>query len=337
MTARAVSRPSLSRRVVASPAGRAMVAVALVLLLGCIFNADGAFFRLGTHRDVLRQSSVYGILACGMTLVIISGGIDLAVGSILALGAVVVSLLTIHLDVSPWIALPVTALLCATCGAASGCATSLLRIQPFIATLATMVFVRGLAKLLSGGMKVSTSVRQPDGTFAFVDVPEAFRAIDRRVLGGTVSVVTIVFLACVTVTWLLQSRHVWGRWIYAIGGNEEAARLSGVPVRAATVGAYVLCGLLAGVAGICQAAQERQGDPDAGVAYELVAISMVVIGGTSLRGGTGGVGLTLLGVLTIGYAEKILSINAVAEAGRLMLMGAILVVAVLAQRRRASA
>ena len=131
-----------------------------------------------------------------------------------------------------------------------------------------------------------------------------------------------------------MTKHRWGRYLYAIGGNEEAARFSGVPVIAVKTMAYVFSGMFAAVAGICQAAQEQQGDPEAGVGYELMAIAMVVIGGTSLMGGRGGIGLTLLGVLTIGYLDKILSINAVPEAGRLMLTGAIIVVAVLTQRRK---
>jgi len=135
-------------------------------------------------------------------------------------------------------------------------------------------------------------------------------------------------------SWIVLSRHFLGRQLYAIGGNEEAARLSGVPVRFTKVFAYAASGLLAAVAGICQAAQEQQGDPETGIGYELTAIAIVVIGGTTLSGGRGGIGLTLLGTLTIGYLEKILSINAVPEASRLMLTGAIIVIAVLAQKRR---
>jgi ribose/xylose/arabinose/galactoside ABC-type transport system permease subunit len=141
-------------------------------------------------------------------------------------------------------------------------------------------------------------------------------------------------VACALVTWLLLARHRWGRELYALGGNEEAARLSGVPVVRTKMLAYAASGLLAAVAGICQAAQEQQGDPEAGAGYELTAIAIVVIGGTPLTGGRGGIGLTLLGTLTIGYLEKILSINAVPEASRLMLTGIIIVAAVLTQRRR---
>ena len=123
-----------------------------------------------------------------------------------------------------------------------------------------------------------------------------------------------------------------GRYIYAIGGNEVAARLSGVPVFAVKVLTYGVSGLFCAVAGMCQAAQELQGDPEAGIAYELSAIAMVVIGGTTLAGGKGSVILTLLGVLTIGYLQKILSLNAAPEATRLMLTGAIIICAVLFQR-----
>lgn len=325
---------SLWKRFWAIPASRAFVALVLVLLLGCAFNADGAFFKIGTHRDALRQASVFGILACGLTLVIISGGIDLSVGSLVGLVAVSFALMTIHWGWSPWLSVPASLALGALCGAGSGAITAYFRIQPFIATLAMMVFARGLAKTISGGMKVSTAVKNPDGTFRYVDVPAVFRFIDNRILGGNLAMVTVIFLVCSLVTWVALSRHRWGRQVYAIGGNEEAARLSGVPVTWTKTLAYLASGLLAAVAGLCQAAQEQQGDPEAGVTYELTAIAIVVIGGTSLAGGRGGVGLTLLGTLTIGYLDKILSINAVPEASRLMLTGAIIVCAVLAQRGR---
>jgi ribose transport system permease protein len=317
-----------------SPAGRALVALLLVLVLGVVFNADGAFFKLGTHRDMLRQSSVFGILACGMTLVIVTGGIDLAVGSVLALVAVSFSLMTIHWDWSAWLAAPLALAIGAACGGVSGTLAARLRLQPFIATLAMMVFARGMAKWVSGGQKISTAVQNADGTYRYVDVPGVFRAIDSRILGDNLSVVTLIFLACAALTWIALARHRWGRELYAIGGNEEAARLSGVPVVWAKTLAYVVCGVLVAVAGICQAAQEQQGDPEAGMGYELTAIAIVVIGGTNLMGGRGGIGLTLIGTLTIGYLDKILSVNAVPEAGRLVLTGIIIVAAVLTQKRR---
>jgi ribose transport system permease protein len=316
-----------------TPAGRAFIALMLVMLFGIIKNGNGAFFDTNTHRDALRQASVYGILACGMTLVIITGGIDLAVGSVLALSAVCCSIMAIHWGWSPWVVVPLTLAVGSLCGSVSGVLTARLKIQPFIATLAMMVFARGLAKYVTGGQKMSRYRVLPDGGYQTYDLPSLFQAIDNRVLGENVSVVTLIFLACFAITYVLLSRFRWGRELYAIGGNEEAARLSGVPVVSSKVLAYVASGLLAAVAGICQAAQEQQGDPEAGAAYELVAIAMVVVGGTNLMGGRGGMGLTLLGVLTIGYLEKILSINNYHESYRLMLTGVIIVAAVLTQRR----
>ena len=332
----AASRPSgrFLSGLWANPGSRALIALALVLALGCLFHADGAFFKLGTHRDALRQASVFGILACGMTLVIISGGIDLAVGSVLALVAVSFSLMSIHWGFSPWVSVPLCLLMGAACGATAGGLTAWCRIQPFIATLAMMVFARGLAKTVSGGMKVSTAVKMADGSYRYVDVPEIFRILDSRVLHGAISGVSIVFLVCAAATWILLARHRWGRQLYALGGNEEAARLSGVPVNRAKTLAYAASGVLAAVAGLCQAAQEQQGDSETGGGYELTAIAICVIGGTTLTGGRGSIGLTLLGTLTIGYLDKILSINAVPEASRLMLTGMIIIVAVLAQRQR---
>lgn len=317
-----------------NPWARALLALACVVAIGLIAHADGAFHRWSTHRDMLRQVAVPGILACGMTLVIITGGIDLAVGSMLGLCAVFFAQLTIHRGWPAGVAIAAVLLAGAAGGAASGTLVARLRVQPFIATLALMVFARGLAKWVSGGQKISSAVQKPDGTYAYVDLPPVFHALDARLLGGNLAAVTLVFLACLALTWVVLAKLRYGRYLYATGGNEEAARYSGVPVARAKLLAYGLSGVFAAVAGICQAVQEQQGDPEAGAGYELTAIAIAVIGGNSLAGGRGGVGLTLLGALTIGYLEKILSINAVPEANRLMLTGLIIVAAVLLQRRR---
>ncbi len=382
-----------------SPAGRALIALLLVLLMGVVFNAHGTFFKIETHRAALREISVCGILACGMTLVIITAGIDLSVGSVLALVAVLFSLMIAPWGWPAWLALLACLAAGAACGAVSGTLAARLQIQPFIATLAMMVFGRGLAKAVSGGDKVPMGKLDAGGRLQDPPVVEIidseitwstpvlvllivaslaavawvawslWRRRDQtdpaeaspesgRLLGvplpvvkavcqgaalplavavaawGNFTIVTVILLACAAITWLLLARHRWGRELYAIGGNEEAARLSGVPVRTAKTLAYAASGALAAVAGICYAAQAKYGDPNAGSAYELTAIAIVVVGGTSLMGGRGGMVLTLLGALTIGYLEKILSINAVGDEGRLMLTGVIVVAAVLMQRRR---
>ncbi len=324
---------SLIVRALTSSAGRACLELLLVLLLGVIFNADGAFFKEGTHRDTLRQASVYGILACGMTLVIITGGIDLSVASVLAVSSVSFALLTMHMDWPWWLAIITCLLMGAAFGSASGALISNAKLQPFIATLALMTFAHGFARYITGGQKISTYVTQGDKVI-IKELPQVFKVIDSRILGGNVAIVSVIFIVCLIVAWIFLARHKWGRELYSVGGNEEAARLSGVPVRMTKFLAYTFSGIMCGVAGICQAAQETQGDPETGAGYELTVIAMVVIGGTSLAGGRGSMGLTLLGILTIGYLQKILSINAVQESGRLMITGIIIVLAVLTQKRR---
>jgi ribose transport system permease protein len=317
-----------------SPIARALVALGLMIAIGALFNANGAFFRWSIHRDMLRQVSVYGILACGMTVVILTAGIDLSVSSLLAFSAVLFAWLTLPRALPAVLAIPIVLLVGTGLGSLSGAFISRLQLQPFIVTLAMMVFARGLAKVVSGGTKITTFVTDSEGVSRVVELPTIFRAIDSRVLGGNISIITVIFLACVAVTWFCLSRLRFGRHVYSVGGNVDAARLSGVPVRRTLILAYGLSGLYSAVAGICQAAQETHGDPETGLGYELDAIAMVVIGGTSLAGGKGGVVTTLIGVLTIGYLQKILSLNAAPEATRLMLTGAIIITAVLFQRSR---
>lgn len=317
-----------------SPGVRAVAALLFVLCLGLVFNADGAFLKWDTHRDMLRHISVFGILACGLTLVIITAGIDLSVGSVLGFTSVLFALLSLRLGWSSWLAVPVCLAAGAACGLVSGGLVARFRIQPFIATLAMMVFARGLAKSLSGGQKVSTAVLGADGVYRSVDVTPIFGFLNSKILGQNIAVVTLLFFLCALICWTILARLRFGRYIYAVGGNEEAARLSGVPVTAVKLLAYGLSGFFCAVAGLCQAAQELQGDPETGGGYELTAIAIVVIGGTNLMGGKGGIGLTFIGAMTIGYLEKILSINAVGEASRLMLTGAIIVGAVLFQKFR---
>jgi ribose transport system permease protein len=276
---------------------------------------------------------VIGILACGMTLVIITAGIDLSVGSVLGLNAVLFALLSLRLAWSPLLTVCTCLIVGTACGALSGSVIAWFRMQPFIATLAMMVLARGVAKSISGGEKISSAALQADGTYVYMDLPQFFQRVDHKVLGGNVAVVTLIFLGCIVVCWILLAKLRWGRYLYAIGANEEAARLSGVPTGPVKLLAYSLSGAFAAVAGICQAVQEQQGDPEAGMTYELSAIAMVVIGGTSLMGGRGRIAFTLLGTLTVGYLEKILSINAVSEASRLILTGVIIVAAVLLQRK----
>jgi ribose transport system permease protein len=317
------------KRWLAEPAVLALVPLGLVLLLGAIFNQNGAFFEWATHRAMLREISVHGILACGMTLVIISGGIDLSVGSVLGLCAVLFALLSLPLRFGSGVTVFGVLAVGAVLGLISGLLVARARLQAFIVTLAMMVFARGLAKQLSGGKKITSYIEAG----ASIPYPEIWSALDTRILGGQLAVVSVIFFACALISHLVLSRLRLGRYLYAVGGNPDAARLAGVPVRATLTVAYVISGLFAAIAGLCQAAQETHGDPETGTGYELDAIAIVVLGGTSLLGGRGSIPQTLLGALTLGYLQKVLSLNAFSTESRLMLMGAIIVGAVLFQRR----
>jgi len=317
---------------VSSPRGRrevlfALAGVVLVALLGCVFNADGVFFRAGMHADTLWQNGAFGILACGLTVVIVCGGIDLSVGSVVALSGVVFANLVMKRDVSGAWAIPAAVAVGALCGLVSGSLIAFVRVQPFIATLAMMAFARGLAKWLSEGQVITK--------YPYPDLVESLNA-SVSIGGFKLSLHVGVFLVCAALTLLFLRTTTRGVYVYAVGDNEEAARYAGVPVRLTKVLAYSLCGGFAGLAGVLFAALERQGNPDGGVGYELTAIAMVVVGGTPLSGGRGGIVLTVLGMLTIGYLRKILDINAVETAMQLMITGGIIVAAVLAQgiRRR---
>jgi ribose transport system permease protein len=315
------------------PLTRSLVPLVLVVTLGAIFHQEGAFYAWDTHRAMLREISVHGVLACGMTVVIISAGIDLAVGSVLALSAVGFAWLLMPLGLGAPLAVALTLCIGLAAGALSGIIVARHTIQPFVVTLAMMVFARGLAKLLSDGKKITNYVVDDSGVGRVVELPAIFGAIDTKVLAGNLSIVTLVFATVAIVTWVILDRLRIGRQLYAVGGNADAARLAGVPVERTQLFAYAYCGLTAAIAGICQAAQETHGDPETGMGYELDAIAMVVLGGTSLMGGRGSLGLTLIGALTLGYLQKVLSLNAFSTEARLMLTGVIIIAAVLFQRR----
>ena len=316
------------------------MALAAVFLLGVLFSprgrADGTliFLTLENQANVLRAIAEIGLLATGMTLVIITAGIDLSVGSVLGMCATLFAFFLIRWQISTVPALVLTLAAGGAAGFLCGFLTAWFRIQPFVATLAMMVSARGAAKWISEGEKIMSELKnRSDGT-VYREVPAAFEWLGARVFHDRIAVVSLVFLATLLLGHLLLAHTPFGRALYAVGGNEEAARLSGIRVRTVKTLAYTICGLLAALAGICHAAQDTYGNPDAGLMYELSAIAAVVIGGTSLMGGRGGMLLTLVGVLIIGYIENLLRINNVAYHIRLVVQGAIIVAAVLIQKRR---
>lgn len=308
---------------------RPFIGLAAVFVLACMFSpvrrGGLIFLDAGNLADILRQVSERGILAVGMTFVILAGGIDLSVGSVLAFAATLSAVMLMRGGYgTPETVLAVLAA-GLVLGAVNAWVTTKGRIQSFIVTLAMMSVARGLARLVSGGSGVE--IGYGDG-----GAPESFAQLGGR-LGALVPVPALVFLATVAVAWVVLNRMRFGRYVHAVGSNEAASRLSGVPVTAVKFGVFSICSLLAALAGIIHCAQLEQGNPNDGVAYELDAIAAVVIGGTSLSGGKGTVVGTLVGTLIIGVINNLLGLNNVDANVQLLLKGAIIVGAVLLQRQ----
>jgi ribose transport system permease protein len=320
---------------------RGVIAFLLVFILGCIFTPRAAdtglpiFLSLRTQLDILYEYSEYGLLAVGLTLVILTGGIDLSVGSVLGLSATLFALLTIGYGWGTAAAVPVVVLAGLAAGTINGTLVARFRMQPFVATLAMMTAARGLAKMTSGGIKVQPAA-QPWYKLQD-DTPAFFHWISQSLPGFAVKPAVLIFVITLGVMALVVRSTAYGRRLFAIGGNEEAARLSGMPVARTKIVTYALCAGFAALAGIINASRQDIGDPEAGATYELDAIAAVVIGGTSLAGGKGSMFYTLIGTLIIAYINKILSLNAVPTASRMIIQGAIIAVAVLVQRQRRNA
>jgi len=300
--------------------------VALAIVVSPNRGGRLVFLDLGNLTDILRQVAEKGILAAGMTPVIISGGIDLSVGSLLALSATAAALLLMHAGFG--VALTATLVLAigAAVGFVNGAIVATWRIQPFIVTLATMSAARGIGRYFSGGAAVPMA-------FGAGAAPEAFRQLGGQIV-PFVPVPAILFLAAVCGIYVLLAHTRTGRYAYAIGDNEAAARLCGVRVGVQKTIVYVICGVLSALAGLVHCAQLEQGNPNDGVAYELDAIAAVVIGGTSLSGGVGTVGGTLIGTLIIGVINNSMGLNNIDANLQLILKGAIILGAVWLQRRQ---
>ena len=372
-----------------------VLGLALIFIAGCLLSKE--FLTVANQRDALRAVSSMGIVAVGMTFVILTAGIDLSVGRMIGLCSTIAAMLLMEREwthasrlsmlglgmvgvivaCTVWalsggyvrgrtarIALTVGAgvmasalavcwgvgqvgtgfrlpgvLLAAplvgmTLGAASGVTTAKGRLQPFVATLAMMIFCYGLARIVAGKGGAVHSLG-----YGTAEVDPAFQLLRQRLPLGVgawrieemIPVPGIVFVLVAIVGHLVLLSQVWGRRIYAVGGNEEAARLSGIDVDTVKIAVYAVSGLLAGLAGVMDCAQYQQGKPDAGAGLELDAIAAVVIGGTSLMGGRGSVGGTVVGVLIFAYLNNILFLKGYRSEIQLVVKGIVIVIAVLAQ------
>ncbi len=286
--------------------------VGLILLCLGLFIATPAFLTIPNLINIGVQAAVVAILAFGMTFVIVTAGIDLSVGSVAALGAMVsaYSFTTLNLPgiLTVLIGLGVGAL----SGAVSGVAIAYGKLPAFIATLAMMSIARGFTLVISNGTPIKTS--------------EAVNMLGGD-LFGIPSPIFAMALAGI-VCWFVLSRTVLGRSMYAIGGNEDAARLSGIPVKKVLVAVYALAGLFSGLAGLVLAGRLSSAGPQAGQGYELDAIAAVVIGGASLAGGSGRATGTLIGAILLAVIRNGLNILNVSSFWQQVVIGCVIALAV---------
>jgi ribose transport system permease protein len=317
-----------------TPAGQALIALVIIVIVAAFVSpstADGSriFLQAGNLTDILRQVSIIGIISLGMTFVILTGGIDLSVGSVLALSTGLVAiLLTRWWPDSPAplhmaLAIGLSIVACGAVGITNGAIVARLGVQPFIVTLASMIGIRGFAKWLTGNENIDIGFGE--------DVAARFAAIF-HVKGLVIG----CYVVCATVAVALLSKTVFGRQVRAIGDNPTAARYAGLPIVRTQLWVYALAGALAGLAGVLYAAENHQGNPNAGVAYELDAIAAVVIGGTRLSGGQGTVGGTIVGTLIMGVLTNVLRLSNVDSNVEMMVKAIIIVLAVAIQKGRAS-
>ncbi|MBD7945897.1 MULTISPECIES: ribose ABC transporter permease [Psychrobacillus] len=293
----------------------------LILLVVIITIMSPNFLTVNNLMNVLRQVSINALIAFGMTFVILTGGIDLSVGSILALtGAVTAGLLAGGMD--PILAMLIGLVLGAILGAINGIIISKGNVAPFIATLATMTIYRGLTLVYTEGRPISGL----GDSLSFQMIGKGY------FLGIPVPVVTMV--VAFAVLYFILKKTTFGRRVYAVGGNEEASRLSGIKVGRIKIYVYALTGALAALASLILTSRLNSAQPTAGNMFELDAIAAVVLGGTSLTGGRGWIVGTLIGALIIGVLNNGLNLIGVSSFFQQVVKGAVILLAVLIDRKK---
>ncbi|MDD4591543.1 MAG: ABC transporter permease [Parabacteroides sp.] len=294
-----------------------MVLVLIGLLVICTL-ASPFFLTVSNILNVARQISIIGILSVGMTFVILTGGIDLSIGPTMALTTVLIALLS---GCSGIVAVLAALAVGFLVGIANGSIIAYLNVQAFIVTLGMMSVLKGIGLTIAKGSPIT-------------GVPQSILFLGRGKLFGTIPGQVIIFICVAIVATVILKYTSLGRYTYAIGGNPEATRLSGINVKRYTMLIYGISGLLAGLAGILMATQLNMGEARLGDGYEMDAIAAVVIGGTSLKGGVGTVGGTIIGILIIGFLGNLLNLMDVPSYTQLIFKGAIIVIAATMQTER---
>lgn len=337
----AISRRERLTRVL-SVLGSLQGYIGLILIVCFGILSKGDIFWNGINlTNAVGDFASRGILAVGETLVILIAGIDLSVGSLLGFCSMTAALLLTTRGLNPFVIVCLSMVVGAAFGFCNGAATAWLRIQSFIVTLAMLSIARGLDRQLSNNVSVGTQIVGPNGNltppsaaFQLLGTPGHNLFNLSLPFVGTVGIyypVLAFIIVCIVFQFIL-SRTSFGRHIYAVGGNETAARLSGVNVTLIKIAVFMLAGMLAGFAGPIDAAYSASADPLAGQSYELDAIAAAVIGGASLMGGKGTIIGTLVGALILTLLDNVLGLNAVSDNWQLVIKGLIVVVAVVLQR-----
>ena len=299
-----------------------VVMYALFYGLTLYFSDDGTsnFITANNNMNILRQVAINLVLACGMTFVILTAGIDLSVGSILAVAAV----LGMHMSMSEsmaWLAIPVFVVSGLACGLINGTMVAYFNINPFVVTLGTMTALRGAAYLLANGTTVLNR-----------DIP-SFEWLGN---GDFLAVPWLIWVAAVVsiVSWFILRKTILGLHIYAVGGNPTAARLTGIKVSTVLLFVYAINGFYSGIAGAMSSSRLYAANGNWGVGYELDAIAAVVLGGTSLSGGIGSIWGTVIGALIIGVMNNGLTILGLSSFWQYVAKGVVIVLAVLLDKWR---
>jgi ribose transport system permease protein len=304
----------------------------LAALLSPERNGANVFLEPRNLLNIVRFASENGIIAIGMTLVILTGGIDLSVGAVLALCAVGAAACMTRYGFGTAETVLVALAIGGLVGIVNGVVSTKFNIQSFITTLAMLGVARGIASLWSGGYAIPLAFGEGEGM-----APPSFKAIfagEVDLFGLAVPAPVFYFLGVGLIASFLLRRTGFGRHVYAVGGNETAARLSGVNVDRVKVIVFAASGLLAGLAALLHAALVNQGSHIDGNGYELNAIAAVVIGGTSLMGGVGTIAGSMIGALTLSILDNILGLRNVQSEYQAILKGVIIVLAVIVQRQR---
>ena len=299
-----------------------VVMYALFYGLTIYFSDDGTsnFISAANNMNILRQVAINLVLAAGMTFVILTGGIDLSVGSMLAVAAVLGMKMSLP-DAMPWLALPTFILAGLACGMLNGTMVAYFNINPFVVTLGTMTALRGAAYLLASGTTVLNN-----------EIP-SFEWLGN---GDFLAVPWLIWVAAAVafLSWFILRKTILGLHIYAVGGNAQAARLTGIKVTTVLLFVYAINGLFAGIAGAMSASRLYAANGNWGTGYELDAIAAVVLGGTSLSGGVGSIWGTVIGALIIGVMNNGLTILGLSSFWQYVAKGAVIVLAVLLDKWR---